>query len=295
METLVRIFPSTDFTPIGIALGLQLLGFLLVALFGKRLGRDAVRLLTLSVHGAVVVLAGVTLLVLQGTGAARLYWTGWRWCSLSHWGETGGVAEGAVPAMFGIDVALRADALSAPLFAFVSCVGFVIYVFATRYLEKRASGLRMLSVMNLASLCLSLLLLADNLPLAFAGIVGQSTAFALGIALANSDEESATAARKAFVIGRVGDLGLFAAMALLLKYTGGLSWNTIELGRDGLQQLEMFWQVPPGVRGAMTTVFPGGVADILCGPHYASSATLVALAEHEGDELRRAAAFSPHA
>ena len=76
MEALQKIFPANDFALLLLIIGMPLLGAFINGVFGKRLGKDAVRLMALSALGVsflASVLAFVMLYAAQagGDSAAR--------------------------------------------------------------------------------------------------------------------------------------------------------------------------------------------------------------------------------
>src|SRR3954468_674921 len=100
MEALQKIFPAHNFALILLILGMPLLGAFVNGVFGKRLGKDAVRLMALSALGIAflgAVLSFFLLREVQGEheAPARFVWHGWEWISLSRWGEISSVHAGA--------------------------------------------------------------------------------------------------------------------------------------------------------------------------------------------------------
>src|ERR1043165_3369713 len=88
MHALEELFPASDFTLLAFIVLLPLLGAVVNGVFGKRLGREAVTLMGLSVIFVSFVLSVVTFLLLkktQGPGgeAARLVWRRWEWITIS--------------------------------------------------------------------------------------------------------------------------------------------------------------------------------------------------------------------
>src|SRR5688572_29789690 len=80
------LFPPNDFSLIGVILALPLLGAFVNGIWGRRLGKDAVRLMALASVGASFVLSIVAFLTLDkvvsgnpGDRYQRLTWTAWEW------------------------------------------------------------------------------------------------------------------------------------------------------------------------------------------------------------------------
>src|SRR6187551_3795422 len=125
MDALEKIFPANDFALLAVIIGMPLLGAFVNGVFGKRLGKDAVRLMALGAVGISFLCSLLTFALLhaaQSGGAegshegaheaARFVWRGWEWLSLSRAGETGLLHSGGDPSMLRLEVAFSIDALS---------------------------------------------------------------------------------------------------------------------------------------------------------------------------------------
>jgi NADH-quinone oxidoreductase subunit L len=65
-DLLSSLFPANDFSLIAVVMALPLLGAFVNGVFGRRLGKDAVRLMTLAVTGASFAAAIATFIALDG-------------------------------------------------------------------------------------------------------------------------------------------------------------------------------------------------------------------------------------
>ena len=108
MHAFEKIFPADDFALLAVILAMPLLGAFVNGIFGKRLGRDAVRLMALSALGISFlgsVLAFCLLHAAQtggeggGEEAARFVWHAWEWMGLSRAGEASLLHSGAAPGL----------------------------------------------------------------------------------------------------------------------------------------------------------------------------------------------------
>src|SRR6187549_3289752 len=107
MQAIEALFPAQNYTLLAFIVLLPLLGAAVNGIFGKRLGKEAVSLLALSVMFVAFALAIVTFLALahaqEGEEAARFVWKGWEWFRLTR-------ADGSTSTL---DVAFSVDALNA--------------------------------------------------------------------------------------------------------------------------------------------------------------------------------------
>jgi NADH-quinone oxidoreductase subunit L len=113
-----------------------------------------------------------------------------------------------------VDVSLTMDALSAVMVLVVTGVGFLIHVYSAGYMAEDRDVARYFTYLNLFTLAMLILVLADNLPLLFVGWEGVGLCSYLLIGFWYEKTENASAGKKAFVVNRIGDacflLGLFA-------------------------------------------------------------------------------------
>jgi len=126
-----------------------------------------------------------------------------------------------------IDVATRVDTLSMSFVLLVTFVGTIIHVYAVAYMEHDTDRRRFFAYMNLFVAAMLLLVLADNYALLFVGWEGVGLASYLLIGFWNHNPEYATAAKKAFVMNRVGDAGLLLAMGAMFATVGSVSFNEV--------------------------------------------------------------------
>src|SRR4051812_2078393 len=96
MEVLQKIFPADDFALLVLIIGMPLLGAFVNGVFGKRLGKGAVRTMALAAIGTSFLASVVAFWMLHtvqagGEEAARFIWHGWQWMGLSHSNEASSV------------------------------------------------------------------------------------------------------------------------------------------------------------------------------------------------------------
>jgi len=231
MGLLESLFPAENFSLIAFILGMPLLGALVNGVWGRRLGKPAVRLMALSAVGASFLAAVVAFVALQhrveveGHEHVKLYWTAWQWMHAN-----GGRSVTNVP----IDVRFSIDALSGVMMLVVTGVGFLIHLYSTAYMAEDKAFWRFFAYLNLFIFSMLVLILGDNLPVLFIGWEGVGLCSYLLIGFWYDVGANTAAGKKAFIANRVGDFGLLCAMFLLVHYAGALDWTGIQSGANVL-------------------------------------------------------------
>jgi NADH-quinone oxidoreductase subunit L len=246
MEALQTIFPANDFALLVLILGMPLLGAFVNGVFGKRLGREAVKLMALSALGISFLGALLAFFMLYeaqhgGEGPARFVWHGWDWVGLSRAGEASFIHAGAGSNLAIIEVAFSLDALNATMSLIVTGVGFLIHLYSSAYMEDDPGFYRFFAYLNLFIFSMLVLILGNSLPILFVGWEGVGLCSYLLIGFWFDSSANAAAGKKAFIVNRVGDFGLLVAMALLIRYTGALDWDGISYGSLGLLTEVRVW------------------------------------------------------
>jgi NADH-quinone oxidoreductase subunit L len=129
----------------------------------------------------------------------------------------------------GLDVALglRIDPLSMTFVLLVTFVGTLIHVYAVAYMEHDPDRRRFFAYLNLFVAAMLVLVLADSYLLLFVGWEGVGLASYLLIGFWNHRRDYAVAAKKAFVMNRVGDIGLIVALMLMFATFGAVDFATV--------------------------------------------------------------------
>ncbi len=248
METLQAIFPARDCALLVAIIVLPLFGAFVNGVFGKRLGKEAVTLMGLASVGASFIASVVAFLMLYAKQtedeAARLVWTGWQWVGLSPSGELNAIGQGGGSLPINVDVAFSVDALSGTMALIVTGIGFLIHLYSTKYMEDDPSYHRFFAYLNLFIFSMLVLILGDSLPVMFVGWEGVGLCSYLLIGFWFGDKANAAAGKKAFITNRIGDFGLLVAMALLIRYTGSLTWSGIAAHGQELLRPITVWQIP---------------------------------------------------
>ncbi len=142
-----------------------------------------------------------------------------------------------------VDLVLRFDALSALMALIICGIGSLIHIFSYGYMAQDRGIGRFYCYLNLFCAAMLLLVLADSLPGLFIGWEGVGLCSYLLIGFAFTEGAKAAAGRKAFVVNRVGDLGLLLAMFVLHSQAGTLTLANINAQAVGgaLSPQVAFW------------------------------------------------------
>ncbi len=125
---------------------------------------------------------------------------------------------------FRADFGLGMDRLSGIYACFITFVGLLIHIFATGYMHGDKGFYRFFAYLNLFMFSMLTLVLADNFLLMFVGWEGVGLCSYLLIGYYLKKDEARRAAKKAFVMNRIGDWGVLMGMFLIFTLTGSLSF-----------------------------------------------------------------------
>ena len=179
---------------------LPLAGFLLTAVIGRRLGKQAHWIPVLGIGAVWLIAMGLVFNVL--TGVAPL---------LEGSEETHGYALRLftwIPAgEFVVDVGILIDPLTAALLVVVTTVGLLVHVYSIGYMRHDPGYWRFFAYLNLFMFSMLLLVLGDSWLTVFVAweLVGLSSYLLIGFWYRK--RSAALAAKKAFIVNRVGDFG----------------------------------------------------------------------------------------
>jgi NADH-quinone oxidoreductase subunit L len=125
---------------------------------------------------------------------------------------------------FQVDAAFLIDPLSLVFLLLITGVGSLIHIYAVGYMAHDDGRARFFGYFNLFVAAMVLLVLASNYLLLYVGWEGVGLASYLLIGFYYNRPEAATAAKKAFIANRVGDVGLSIAIMLMFAYFGTTSF-----------------------------------------------------------------------
>jgi NADH-quinone oxidoreductase subunit L len=200
---------------------LPLAGFVLILLFGRRLGDPkAGWLATLMCGAAFVVTVGVFFDLLSKPAEQRQHIS-----KAFSWVPVGSLK---------VDFSFLADPLSITMCLFVTGIGTLIHLYAIGYMHGDPRYSKFFLYLNLFALSMLLLVLGENMLVTFVGWEGVGTCSYLLISFWHERESAATAGKKAFITNRVGDWGFMMAMFFAFQATGTLSYIGVNAASSGM-------------------------------------------------------------
>ncbi len=198
---------------------LPLAGFVLILLFGRKLGDPKAGYLATTMIGAsFAVTVGVFADLLSKSAEERRHIA-----TLFQWAPVGDLQ---------IDLAFLADPLSITMCLFVTGIGTLIHLYAVGYMHGDERFSKFFLYLNLFALSMLVLVLGENLLVTFIGWEGVGTCSYFLISFWHERDSAATAGKKAFVTNRVGDWGVMIAMFLAFEAVGTLSYGGINAAAE---------------------------------------------------------------
>ena len=206
---------------IGLIPLIPLLSSVCLMLLGGRLPRLWIGLLGVGSVGLAALLTGLTAVdFLANPEPFQL--------TLWVWMQVGNFAPG---------VAFYFDGLTLVMMSVITGVGFLIHLFSTEFMEEDKSYARYFAYLNMFVAAMLILVMADNLLLLYLGWEGVGVCSYLLVGFWYQNSANGQAARKAFIVTRIGDTAM--ALGLFLLFT--------ELGTLNIQALGVAanetWQV----------------------------------------------------
>lgn len=126
-----------------------------------------------------------------------------------------------------VDFGLQLDQLSMCFVLLITGVGSLIHVYSIGYIAEDPERRRFFAYLNLFLSAMLLLVLADNYLGLYVGWEGVGLASYLLIGFWAHKPSAATAAKKAFVVNRVGDIGLAIALMVMFAHIGSISFEGV--------------------------------------------------------------------
>ena len=199
-----------------------LLSFLLLIIFAKRLSWAQASYLSIGAIGLSALSSFVLVYQLHSQAFQLITVKLWSWFSVGN-------AE--------VNVGFYLDALSSVMIMVVSGVGLLIHIYAAAYMKKDENFSRFMAYMNLFIVAMLILVLADNLVLLYLGWEGVGLCSFLLIGFWYQEKANVLAARKAFIVTRIGDTAMAIGLFMLFNALGVL--NIVDVN----QTAQTSWQV----------------------------------------------------
>ena len=140
-----------------------------------------------------------------------------------------------------VDFGMQIDQLSICFVLLITGVGSLIHIYSVAYMAEDPDRRRFFAYLNLFLAAMLLLVVADNFVGLYAGWEGVGLASYLLIGFWYHKPTAATAAKKAFVMNRVGDAGLALAIFVIFANFGTLSYAGVFGQAAGANQAALTW------------------------------------------------------
>ena len=191
MTTLIPLIPA-----------LPLLSFLILVLFGGKLSRKAAGWIGTGSVGLSAILTVITGVHLINSIPAIKSYTVivWQWMHAGTLNAT---------------ISFNLDSLSLVFCFVITFVGFLIHVYSIGFMAKDDGFTRFFAYMNLFVSSMLILVLADNILLLYLGWEGVGLCSYLLIGFWYKEPANGAAARKAFIITRIGDTAMIIGIIIL--------------------------------------------------------------------------------
>jgi NADH-quinone oxidoreductase subunit L len=205
---------------------LPLLGFVLLLVFGDRLGEPWAGWFGTLMVGGSFLAAVVAVVGLRGQPDHSYTQTLFTWIPSGR---------------FTVDIGFLLDPLSSSMLLFITGVGTLIHLYSIGYMHGDARFPKFFLYMNLFLFSMTMLVLGNNLLLTFLGWEGVGVCSYFLISFWFEKPANASAAKKAFITNRVGDWGFMVGIFI--------TWFTF-----GTIQYTQFLPVSPGVATTTATL-----------------------------------------
>jgi len=149
------------------------------------------------------------------------------------------VYEWIVSGDFKVEIAFLVDGLTAALLLVVSTVGLLVHAYSIGYMNGDRGFWRFFAYLNLFMFSMLLLILGDNFLMLYVGWEAVGLCSYALIGFWYKKPSAAGAAKKAFVVNRVGDFGFGLGIIMIWTLLGTLNFDGVFAGIGGLAD----WQV----------------------------------------------------
>ena len=190
---------------------LPLIGFVINGLFGKRLPKALVGgLATLVVFAAFLI--SVSIFIGFPADGTPVILKAFEWFTI-----------GGIQVNFGFQI----DQLSLMMMMIVTGIGSLIHLYSIGYMSHDKGFYKFFTYLNLFIFSMLLLVMGSNYLILFIGWEGVGLCSYLLIGFWYENTEYGKAARKAFIMNRIGDLGLLIGIFLIASQTNALDYLSV--------------------------------------------------------------------
>jgi NADH-quinone oxidoreductase subunit L len=201
---------------------IPLVSFVLISLFGKTLSRKAIASMgvgSVTISAVITIITGILFLSHRPDGGAIVS-TGYTWIKAGD---------------FTSQISLVLDPLSLVFCFVITFVGALIHLYSVEFMKDDDGFSRFFAYMNLFVGSMLILVLAGDLLLLYLGWEGVGLCSYLLIGFWYREPENGHAARKAFIITRIGDTAMILGLFLLF-----VSFGTLNI-KDLMTQIPLKW------------------------------------------------------
>lgn len=221
---------------------LPLLAALTSIIFGRRLGSRAHLPAVIGLASAAVVALALLVVTVRSRGTAEtprpidITTTLWQWATIDNAYVPAIDSQAAVPGVavgedaysarpFSISITMRLDPLTATMLTIITSIGLLVAIYSIGYMHGDPGYPRFFALVAMFVFSMSMLVAASNFLLVyiFWEAVGACSYLLIGFWF--QKPEAAKAAKKAFLVNRIGDFGLAVAVFLLWLTYGTLDFH----------------------------------------------------------------------
>ena len=201
------------------------LGFLINIFFGKALGKSISGIIgTLSVVISFVVAISFFLQINQTKQAINIQL--FDWIQISN---------------FNVSFGFLLDQLSILWLLFVTGIGSLIHLYSISYMHDDENMHKFFAYLNLFIFFMISLVVGSNLLVMFIGWEGVGLCSYLLIGFWHKNQDYNDAAKKAFIMNRIGDLGLLIGIFILGSLFSTLDFATLKTAIAGASNVDTYW------------------------------------------------------
>ncbi|MDF2438851.1 MAG: nuoL [Bacteroidota bacterium] len=197
---------------VGLVPILPLIGFLIIGFFGKKMSKGLVGVIGSGVVFAAFAIA-VGLFIDIQEHAQKSYTI-----DFFNWISAGKLS---------IPFSFLVDPLSSLFLLIITGIGFLIHVYSTAYMHDDEGFSRFFAYLNLFIFFMLLLVLGSNYLIMFVGWEGVGLCSYLLIGFWFKNTAYNNAAKKAFIMNRIGDLGFLLGIILIFVTFGSISYHEV--------------------------------------------------------------------